>query len=705
MSKAAEEEQEEQEEAAGPSVESLLPQERMAARRLRIAAHNEAKAREERGEESEKEVKEEKRSSQQQVELSEGRVTNLLSDGTKLITNLQVAADAKESRRRTDLRAARRLQVQKLESEARSSMQRFEEITGGWSQAKAKVIPQDLHEALGSQQQLCAQLLEDKNTLINDLQQELKGQDDRYVKELKQQAEEVDLMIERMEEQVKSLLRTNREELKHIEKAYEDERKVLLTGNKHKWEQLMTERSTKELESVIQRRRMVEEYEDMLQQLRLAEIEDYNVIKDQLETDVQMAQQWKQQQKATAQLNQDKQEFNIHVLTHREKDSAIIQSKLKRKITRQQDVLNGLKVKCVQQTKQSATESRNQSDDYTRNMQQYRHMQKKMRHFAAFSAERLAAVWQMNEAEVRELAERVLDIDRLLYEQQLGLAWERPPMPPYKLLPSSPQGPATADASVGPSSSMAGAGAESMMAYSEAYSGRASFGSESSAGYAAKGERGKVSAKTVKKLLQLLCDEAGFLIESKLLTLLTPLDKDNQSLIKLDSIFCALGIESKVDVYRLAEFFSNYQHQQTQQADAEESRANSTASVTSDLLHPNDVLAALKAFTAQYRRPRSDQNSPHSIITAGHDGPNQAAFWESLANVLPESKLKTWTALESALEKYHTVLTERSQLFTETQALKHQNAELRTLLHQSLNSKVNSELEVPPTQLMKMAPK
>ena len=43
---------------------------------------------------------------------------------------------------------------------------------------------------------------------------------------------------------------------------------------------------------------------------------------------------WKQQQKATAQLNQEKQEFNIHVLMHREKDSMIIQSKLKRKINR-----------------------------------------------------------------------------------------------------------------------------------------------------------------------------------------------------------------------------------------------------------------------------------------------------------------------------------------------------------------------------------
>ncbi|CAL8315744.1 unnamed protein product [Lota lota] len=687
----------EQEENVVSSMEAEKLKERIAARRLRVAARNKAKARTERGEDSHDDlgIKEEKRKSQQRVELSERMLIDLLSDGTQLITNIQVAADAKESQRRTELREARRLQVEKLESEARASMQKFEEITRGWSQAKAKVIPRDLHEALGSQQQLCAQLLEDKNKLINDLQQELKARDERYVKELKRQAEEVDLMIERMEEQVKNLMRTNREELDHIEQAYEEERKVLLTGNIQQWEQHMKQRSTKELENLIERRRKVEEYEAMLEQLRLAEIEDYNVTKEKLETDVQTTQQWKQQQKATAQLNQEKQEFNIHVLMHREKDSMIIQSKLKRKITRLQDVLNGLKAKCVQQTKQAAEETHSQCDDYARTMQQYRHLQKKIKHFAAVDGERFAEMWRMKEAEVRELAERVLDIDRLLHEQQLGLPWERPTTPP-KLLPPQPQGPAKADASVGPSSSAAGAW--SMMAYSEAYSDQASAG---------KGDRGKVSADTVKKLLQLLCDEAGFLIESKLLTLLSPLDKDNQSLIKLDSIFCSLGIESKEDVYRLAEFFSNYQHRQTQQADQEEFRASSTAGATSDLLHPDEVLAALKAFTAQYRRPR-DQSAPQhhsSTIAGGPDGPNEAAFWQSLANVLPESKLKTWTALESALEKYHTMLTERAQVFRDTQGLKQQNAELRMLLHQSLNAKVNSELEIPPANLMKMAPK
>ncbi|CAL8391925.1 dynein regulatory complex protein 1 [Gadus morhua] len=681
------------------SSEAEMHQERTDAHRLRGAARSTAKERGQRGEDSNEDmvIKDAGRPSEQRAEQSERMLVNLLSEGTQLITNIQVAADAKESQRRTELREGRRLQVEKLECEARSSMEKFEEITRGWSQAKAKVIPQELHQALGRQLQLCAQVLEDKSKLINDLQQELKARDERYVKELKRQAEEVDLMIERMEEQVKTLTRTNREELDHIEKAYEEERKVLLTGNRQEWEQHVKQRSTTELENMMERRRKVEEYEAMLEQLRLAEIDDYNVIREKLETDVQTTQLWKQQQKATAQLNQEKQEFNIHVLMHREKDSMIIQSKLKRKINRLQDVLNSLKANRVQ----AAKVGHGQCDDYTRTVQQYTLMQKKIKHFEAVDSERFAEVWKMKEEEVRELAERVLDIDRLLHEQQLGLVWERPTVPP-ELSPSPPRGPATADSAVGPSSRAAGV--RSAGAYGEACSDGASSATGDSAGGAAgEGGRGRVSADTVKKLLQLLCDEAGFLIESKLLTLMSSLDKDHQSLIKLDSIFSSLGVESKDDVYRLAEFFSNYQQRPTHQADAE----GFSTSSTFDLLHPDEVLAALKAFTAQYRRPRERSAPQHhsSTLTGAPEGPDQAAFWESLANVLPESKLKLWTALDSALEKYHAVLTERSQLFRDTQDLKRQNSELRMLLHQSLNAKVNTELVIPPDRLMKMAPK
>ena len=62
------------------------------------------------------------------------------------------------------------------------------------------------------------------------------------------------------------------------------------------------------------------------------------------------------------------------------------------------------------------------------------------RHLAAVDGARFAEVWHMKEAEVWELAERVLDIDRLLHEQQLGLVWERPTMLP-ELYPFSSRGP------------------------------------------------------------------------------------------------------------------------------------------------------------------------------------------------------------------------------------------------------------------------
>jgi dynein regulatory complex protein 1 len=41
--------------------------------------------------------------------------------------------------------------------------------------------------------------------------------DDRYVKDLKKEAEDVDLMIERMDEQIKNLTKAYREELLQIE--------------------------------------------------------------------------------------------------------------------------------------------------------------------------------------------------------------------------------------------------------------------------------------------------------------------------------------------------------------------------------------------------------------------------------------------------------------------------------------------------------
>lgn len=51
----------------------------------------------------------------------------------------------------------------------------------------------------------------------------------------------------------------------------------------------------------------------------------------------------------------------------------------------------------------------------------------------------------------------------------------------------------------------------------------------------------------------------GFLVESKLLKLLAPLGKDDQSLMKLDAIFEALHVDNEDDIHRLATYFINNQ--------------------------------------------------------------------------------------------------------------------------------------------------
>ncbi|XP_029588870.1 dynein regulatory complex protein 1 [Salmo trutta] len=741
----------EETEEAGPSVDSENPEERIAARRLRIAARIEAKKRQELGDDSheKKEIKEEARKSQHQVEQSEKRMIKLQSDGTELVTNIQVAADSRASQRQTEVEEAHRLRVEKLENEAKSSLEKFEEITRKWTVAKMKEIPQDLRDSLSSQQQLCALLIEDKNKLIKELQQEMKLSDDRYVKDLKKQAEDVDLMIERMEDQVKFLMGSYRDELDQIENSFEHERKILLTGNRKKWEQYMKERRDKELENVMQRMKRVEEYEVLLQQLRTEDAEEYNMIKIKLDTDVQILEQQLQQMKATYQLNQEKLEYNFQVLKKRDEENTITKSQQKRKITRLQDVVNNLKIKCANQEKQSREENQNLTDDYTRIMQQYKHMQKKMRHFAAIDAKKFEEVWLMNEEEVKALVEKALDTDRLVHEQQLGLAWQRPSMAFMERCgPLQPQRQAqkTAhqaisellqlgqtsgcslgkgkyqEAGVGPESGV-GPGAESPGLAVDVYDSGPGLESGSSEvereREGSEGEHsGTVSVKMVKKLLELLCDEAGFLIESKLLKLLSPLEKDEQSLMKLDSIFTAMGIESEEDVYKLADFFMKYRHtqgEQTQDVSAkwgvaspqtERGEFTSSCSPPSDLIHPNDVLVALRAFTAHHCRPRelAASHQPSMLGLGGRDDTEDAAYWEAMGDVIPEAKLKIWGALETALNKYHIVLTERSKFITDTQSLKQQNTELRMLLHQYVNSRVNAELEIPPNLVMQLAP-
>lgn len=688
----------EDEEETGPSVDSTNPDERILARRLRIQQRIEQMKREAMGDDAlaKREVQEELGKGMSQIEESRKRLKKLIGDGNDLVTSVQVGGDARESERRVIEEEAKRSRIEKLQSEAKTSAEKFDDISKRWSAARMKEIPQDLHDMLKEQTTSCDAVIEEKNKLITILQQEVKQKDDDYVKDLKKQAGDIDLLIERMEEQVKNLTKSYREELRLIEEAYTAGRKDTNQANRKKWDSVLQQRREKEEEHMKMREQRVEEHERQLDQLRTQDAEEYNMVKIKLETDVQILEQQLQQMKATYQLNQEKLEYNFQVLKKRDEENTITKSQQKRKITRLQDVLNNLRIKLGKQEKAFKDENQSLVDDYKRIADQYKELHKKMKHFSATDSKKFHDIWIMNEDEVKDLVKKVLNADRIIHEQQLGLPWSSPDT---KFMET--HGPLVGFGETKEKTAIAVA--------RDILTGLAKSRLEDSPRKQSlqdddKSHSHDLSVSTVKSVLELLCDEAGFLVEEKLNKLLRPLEDEERSLIKLDAIFKALSIESEDDINKLAAYFNQYKEKGTGMGSNDHESISGSDNI--DGIHPNEVLKILKAFVHENIKPAVDsaraRGSTKITSIAERDTSKDEEYWSSMADIVQPQKLKMWDALTQALEKYHKVLSERELRIKETESLKQQNAELRMLLHQYITSEVNRELEIPPTRVLQL---
>nr|XP_027311269.2 dynein regulatory complex protein 1 [Anas platyrhynchos] len=723
------------------------PEERIAARRRRIAARLDAKRQQALGEDEEPkeevEEEEEERRSHKEVEESQQRLAKLLFEGTQMVTNIQVAADSRETQRRAEEAELKQQRLKKLENEAKSSAYEFEKISSKWALAEDVTVPQELWQLLNQQQQQCSLLLEEKNKLISELQQELKNKDEQYVQAMKKQSEDIHLLLERMEEQIRIMLKTYRHKLHHIEQTFEFERRELLDSNRKKWEEAIQAHNTKELEYLHARMRKVEEFEKQLNQLRVQDEEEYNSMKIQLENDVQNLERQLQQTKAAYLLNQEKLEYNLLVLKKQDEENTITRSRQKRKINRLHSSLNNLRTKLDKQEKQFREENQSLAADCERITGQCKEVQKRMRHFAASDAEKFTEVWLMNEEEAKRLMRKALDADRIIHTQQLGLPWEQPrhwflnnigPLRRYKAkrMATKLAAEVLAESSCGGEEEKAkeeekekeevGSGEGGKENIAKAEKEEVSDRERRKESTAKAGDRvtplPNISKKTAKRILELLSDESGFLIERKLLRPLRALGKHERTLLRLDSIFSALEIDSEDELQRLVDFFLKFKAQEAPLSqgspggedvpDLGEDRAGSEAGelkspqgppgpLPSACIHADDVLRILRAFVRGVDKPREKSRAAKEALQV-RDSSKDGEYWEALAHVIPETTLKLWDALLVALEEYYNVLTRRASLLAELAELQQQNLELCLMLERYSTSGVTSKLLSPPVQ-------
>eukprot|EP01006_Ploeotia_vitrea_P047123 TRINITY_DN67094_c10_g1_i2.p1 TRINITY_DN67094_c10_g1~~TRINITY_DN67094_c10_g1_i2.p1 ORF type:complete len:652 (+),score=141.45 TRINITY_DN67094_c10_g1_i2:67-2022(+) len=597
---------------------------------------------------------------EQQIQESRKKLDYLKTIGTEQVTKFRIETDIAENERRIDEEASKENRIQKKTDEAASSAKRNASIQMRWQALYEKNIPQDLLKEINAQKEACEKIINSKNKLVNEFQEELRQKDEEYVKALKKQTEDIDELIKTMHQQTKTLIAAYEEELEEIETAFLQERTELNDKNKAEITALIELRRVKETQNRDARREKIEEEQQKLDHIHENYAEQYNILKMRLQREIQGLEQQLEEMRALYQLNAEKLDYNLRVLGERVKENEKAIQQHKRKLAKLQDVLSGLITKYGDTDKKFQHENNIITEQYRRITEQYKDLQLKYQYFEKADTEKYHQVWEMNETEAMQLVEKCVKADRIVFEQQLGVEWK----PPNVNFWGDAQRELEKD--------------EQMEEDQEE-------------------EEQQELSEMAKRMLDMLAQQCSFLVEERVRKAIEKLQADLQTPRKIESILKSLSIESQADINKMLHFFTR----------TIEMEDNDT---TLGLISPQDAITALKAFIEHQNKTASLQSSKKNQMLSmearikDRKRQQERDFWSRMAGVIPEDNVHIWDALEKGLEKYIVLLQDRGRLIDETDAIRHQNDELRALLNQYMSSPIAEELFSPPQLTIQQNP-
>ncbi|RLN50254.1 hypothetical protein BBJ28_00003753 [Nothophytophthora sp. Chile5] len=557
---------------------------------------------------------------QQQVADSLNQLDRRKLAGIRHVTSVRVEADDTENRRRIKEEERRHQRVEKLQQEAIESGAKNAAVEMRWSDLFEFSMPQELHNELEAQNRACAGILASKDTVIHEFQNQLKAKDEEYVTSLKVQAEEVEKLVDRMSQQYREMQDEYELELEQMEDAFLKERDELIANNKLEIDSLFERRREMEMIYMEAKQTRDEQYLKEIEDLRVRDAEDYTELKIKLETNIQTLEQQLEEMRATYQLNTEKLEYNYRVLTERDMENSATLSQQKRKLARLKDALGTLTTKYNQTDSRDRHLNQELTEEYRRLTKQYRDLQKKYAHFEASDSNKFDEVRQMHEEEAMRKIEKLLDADRIIHEQQLGLVWR----PPAQSIRTFSQAASAGDAT-NPQKQLDNALTSSVTANENASSVRGTSMRENN-GDEASGDQDygddesvqaytppvrKISGAKLKYMLKMLASEAGFLVNGSVQQALENLPDDEAELVKADMIMRTLGVDNEEDMERLMGYFfedprqevpveshigGNNKESEASGGDTSGSETKRFASSWGLVVGPEDVIRVIKRF-------------------------------------------------------------------------------------------------------------
>jgi len=587
------------------------------------------------------------------------------------LTSIRVRFDDQENQRRIIEENNRLDRYEALQIEAVTSGRKNAAIEMKWADLLNMDIPQELNDQLQFQKSACKQIIESKDRRIEDFKSELKNKDEEYIKMLKQQSSDITTLIAKMRTQYHTLRRHYEQQLEEIEEAFEHERTEQLSKNKADIEALFEKRRQMEENEFLERRQERERgFKQQIEELRTDNADGYNKCKIALEKGIQELEQHLEKMMSTYLLNKEKLEYNLQVLTERNKEHTAIQSSYKNRLNRLRETLNNLMSRYNTLDQKYKHHNVELTEEYKRLTRQFKDLQEKFQHFEQADDKKFWEVWHMNAGEVRTLITKVQAADKLLHEQQLGHEW----LPPKD---------------------------EQLQQEIDTFSESGTTTGKSSALESAENgqdESGKFSATKVKKVLDLIKEETQFLLDMKVREQLAELPVEQRDVLQIDALLRYIGVEGQADVDLLVQVFY---HGQDEDDEALMVDADDVLQLLKDFIQEKENLRIADVAPDKKKKARTQNlGSESEADRKARRRREERKFWERMGHVIPDMNLRVWKALDVSLKRYYELLQKRSKAIDSAVAMQKQNEELKALLDQYLGSKVNEELQVPPTHVI-----
>ncbi|KAG4072679.1 hypothetical protein HA402_004768 [Bradysia odoriphaga] len=360
------------------------------------------------------------------IQTSDKALSELLLDGSELITNVRVANDKREIDRRRSEKKIREDLLTDLRNESVEAEKKFVDLKKRWQELIGYKEPMGLYEGLEFQKSKIDDLMAQKNGVIQQLHDALDKSNQRYYEDQEKQDADIDCLIERIDSQVEVMKRAYREHLELLQKTIDDERDAFKNSETEKWQSLYDTREEYEQKHMCRKKEQSAEYNLEIKKIALEHEELIRSTKIRLERDNDELQIQLQNVKAEIMLNSEKLSYNHHVLQKRSDENVIIKGQQKKRLNKLNSLIAGLKAKIKTVKENGEHDISKLTVDVMRLYTNILEMEAKAAIFAEVNDEKYHTVWEMNDKEVKALLRDILAIDKVIFDQQLGIEWHEP---------------------------------------------------------------------------------------------------------------------------------------------------------------------------------------------------------------------------------------------------------------------------------------